>query len=155
MPENTVRALRVSPRGELAEVSLPEDTRAQLAAMYRQMDCALVEPVSLSESLTMWCDEEGFLTARPEVNLCATGVAARRGITHQPYAGTVLFTGAADAAGRIRELSRDQALELRRECEHVIRLTVTQRMADPGAVPRDEVRSIHHESGPGFGGVAW
>jgi len=154
MPENTVRALRVSPRGELTDVLLPEDTRAQLAAMYRQMDCALVEPVSLSESLTMWCDEEGFLTARPEVNLCATGVAARRGITGQPYAGTVLFTGAADEQGRTGELSPHQALALRRECEHVIRLAVTQRMANPGSLPRDEVRSIQHECAPGIGGVA-
>jgi hypothetical protein len=93
MVENSVRALRVTPRGVITDVWLPADTREQLTAMYQHLSCSLVELVRLGEELTMWCDEEGFLAARPKANLCAIGIAARHGSTGRPFVGTVLFTG--------------------------------------------------------------
>lgn len=150
MTDNTVRTLRVTPRGEITDVWLPAG-HAQLAAMYRQMNCETVEPVALASDVTMWCDEDGFLTASPMVNLCATGVAARHGLTCQPYVGTVLFTGGGGLDGETLELTPRQALDLRRSCEATVRLAVMYRMGNPDRSAMDEVQAIQTECSSGIG----
>lgn len=150
MTDNAVQALRVTPRGEITDVWMPEGY-ARLAAMYRQMNCESVEPVALASDLAMWCDEDGFHTDRPVVNLCATGVAARHGFTHQPYVGTVLFTGAASLDGETLELTRQQAVDLRRSCEATVRLAVMYRMGNPNQLAMDEVRAIQTECSSSIG----
>lgn len=150
MTDNTVRALRVTPRGEITDVCLPEG-HARLAAMYRQMNCESVEPVALASDLAMWCDEDGFHADRPVINLCATGVAARHGFTHQPYVGTVLFTGGAGRDGETLALTPQQALDLRHSCEATVRLAVMYRMGNPNRSAMDEVQAIQTECSSSIG----
>lgn len=140
MANDPVRAMCVSPGGAITEVTLPVDVQDQLDAMHRQIGCSLVEPVDLGDELTMWCDEEGFLVPEPQVNLCATGVAASHGRLEQPYVGTVVFTGATPPAGDLQGLTAQQAADLRRECEGVVRVVAMHRISYPGRTVIDDVR---------------
>jgi hypothetical protein len=145
MANESGRAVRVTPRGAISDVTLPPEVGGQLAAMRENLDCSLVQPVDLTSEVTMWCDEESLLAHSPEVNLCATGIAARHGLSAQPYVGTVLFTGACDEAGEICGLGEAQASELRRECMHVARYVMEQRLARPERGALAEVQLVQQE----------
>ena len=145
MANDPIRAMRVTPAGAITDVTLPPDVHGQLGAMCQQIECSLVEPVGLGAGLTMWCDEEGLVTRTPVANLCATGIAARHGLCAQPYVGTVLFTGGSTAGGELRGLSDAQAADLRRECEHVVRFVVAQRIARPERGALAEVQLVQDE----------
>jgi hypothetical protein len=151
MDENTVQALRVTPRREITDMQLPQGSK-QLAAMYQALGCTTVEPVVLADDLTMWCDEDGF-AKNPVVNVCVTGVAARHGRIDQPCVGTVLFTGGAGPDEETLGLRPHQALDLRTACEAVIRSVVIYRAGNPACSVLDEVRAVQAEglSGVGLG----
>lgn len=85
-----------------------------LAGMYAAIGCDLVEPVTLSDRLTMWLDEEGMYTGR--VNLMATLIAQRFGHTHQPYFGHAVFTGGVDTKGNTLPLTPYQVEWLTATC---------------------------------------
>lgn len=145
MVNDPIRALRVTPGGAITDVTLPPDVLGQLEAMCQQTECSLVEPVDLGSELTMWCDEEGLVARTPVANLCATGIAARRGLSSQPYVGTVLFTGGPTDDGALSGLTEEQAAELRRECEDVVRFVVAQRIARPERGALTEVHLVQQE----------
>lgn len=145
MANDPVRALYVSPGGAITDVTLPADAQGQFEAMRGRIGCALVEPVDLGDGLMMWCDEEGFLAAEPKLNLCATGVAAGRGRLEQPYVGTVVFTGATTPDGDLQGLTGQQAADLRRECERLVRVVAMHRISYPGQTAIDEVRLVQCE----------
>lgn len=65
MQQNTL--IKVS--GEL--VRLP-DGELSLEQMYAAIGCDMVERVQVGEGSELWCDEEGLLKARPQLNYKAT-----------------------------------------------------------------------------------
>ena len=58
--------------------------------------------VALSRNLDMWVNDEGMYQF--PVNVVATGVAQRFGLTRQPYWGPVVFTGGVGGGGETRSL---------------------------------------------------
>lgn len=142
-----IRALKIAPDGRCRVVALPTGD-AQLDAMHDVIECGKVEPVNLGTDVTMWADEVGFAADPPVVNLMATGIAARYGLTRQPYVGNVLFTGGMDGDGENLGLTVEQADELRATAESVIRVVVAYRMSYPTDTAMDEARAVQDEFAP-------
>lgn len=107
-----VTVARLAPDGVLQVLPMPADDL--LPALYEAIGCRLVEAVRLSESLTMWLDEEGMYAAPAVVNVPATWIAGLFGLTHQPYFGVAVFTGGTDRDGRTLPLSAGDVGALRR-----------------------------------------
>lgn len=93
----SVTTARLTPDGALQVLTMPAG--GLLPALYEAIGCRLVEVVTLSESVTMWLDEEGLFADPVTVNLPATRIARAFGITGQWFVGTVVFTGGPDADG--------------------------------------------------------
>lgn len=66
------------------------DTEAR-GALLRKAVGGCFDVVALSKNLDMWVNDEGLYLY--PVNVVATGVARRFGLTHQPFFGPAVFTG--------------------------------------------------------------
>lgn len=139
-----IRTLRITPSGHISDVPLPTRDR-QLDAMHGLIGCDMVQPVDLGNGVTMWADEDGFAVDRPTVNLMATGIAARHGLTHQPYVGNILFTGGMDEHGESLGLTVDQSAELRAIAESVVRSVIAYRMSHPADSAMQETAAVQTE----------
>ena len=106
----TPGALLVTTDGQVVEINLPADSRAQLTVLRAVLRCGLVDVVRLTTRLDMWIDDEGLYNH--PVNPAATLLARRYGFTWQPYHGPVLLTGSADDDGETLPLTRDKLLAL-------------------------------------------
>lgn len=91
-----IQAVKLDTDGVATVVDLGENT---LAGFYEHIGCRLVDVVRIAPDLDMWIDDEGALVESPVVNPVATALAAAHGFRHQPYVGTVVFTGGADDEG--------------------------------------------------------
>lgn len=92
-----------------------------LRALYREMNCSIVEVVHLDDTLEMWCDEEGspLLKSDAIVNFAATVIARHFGFAGQDYWGTVVFTGGVDDDGETLGLGEAEATQLASWIEQV------------------------------------
>jgi len=60
-------AMLIRPDGTREIVQIPKGTLGQ-----ELLECRLTEVVPVDASLEMWCDEEGLMTADPQLNIVAT-----------------------------------------------------------------------------------
>ena len=103
---NDLRALVVTPDGEIEEKWLPAAGQDFLESLYAVINCDTVEAVRLGEcgrQATMYVDEEGRL---PIPNEYATVLVG--GFNHavdQMYYGTAVFLGSCDRHGDDTSLS--------------------------------------------------
>lgn len=110
MPNNTF-ALLIRTDGQFRLLDWPTDPNATLKVIYAAVDCTHFDAVHVTESITMWVDDEGLLNDSP-ANLPATLLYALHRPPHQLYHGHALFTGGADAEGNTLGLTGDQAAHL-------------------------------------------
>ncbi len=96
----SVVGLRIGLDGTVEDVVLAADeSGGYMDAVRRAIGCRWIERVQLTPYVTMWLDEDGmpdFEDAErfsAAVNRKATLIAARFGLTHQPYFGNAVFVG--------------------------------------------------------------
>lgn len=100
----------VEPSGLVRVVHLDAEPD-HLAALYRELSCAMVEPVPLAgPSLVMWLDQEGIPLGRP-VNEWASAVAAAFDHGGRKYLGAALFCAATPDTDFV-DLQHDQLVSV-------------------------------------------
>lgn len=104
-----VHALVIRPDGTMNDIVLAANR--VLDDLYAAIDCRSVDLVRLSQTRDMWLDDEGMYAG--EVNHAATRLARAHGFVWQPYFGTVVITGGADADGNSVALRPNDAQQIR------------------------------------------
>lgn len=101
----------IKPNGKLSRVSV--DDGSMLIAL--QTECGgYVQAIDLTDTLTMWCNEDGKLNGS-DWNECATAIwHAINGPTDTIF-GNVVFTGTADDEGETQGITSEDFARL----EHV------------------------------------
>ncbi|ACZ32456.1 hypothetical protein Xcel_3457 (plasmid) [Xylanimonas cellulosilytica DSM 15894] len=100
---NTFRVVTIDVEGNVQVTEWDAQGSEQVSKHLQEAVGGWFDCVGLSESLDMWVNDDGIALGLP-VNVVATGIAARFGLTHQPYWGPVVFTGGPDADGASRPL---------------------------------------------------
>ena len=102
----------ITPAGEFSRVSADESSMLTVL----QTECGgYVQAIDLTDTLTMWCNEDGKFNGS-EWNECATAIwHAIHGPTDTIF-GTVVFTGTADDEGETQSISETDLGRL----EHVV-----------------------------------
>ncbi len=72
----------------------------------------LIEPIDITEGLTMWVNEEFLFRNEPEPNVVASAFFSAVGGTYAVQ-GTVVFTGGTDAQGETLALSKEDEQAIR------------------------------------------
>lgn len=80
--------------------------------LYEQIGCHTVDVVQLTEALDMWLDDEGMLTADPQINWQATAVAGGFGQLAQALYGNAVLLGGCDDEGNTLPLPEDKVNEI-------------------------------------------
>jgi hypothetical protein len=93
----TINALRVDTDGTPKAILIDKDKF--LDDMYRELECRLVECVSIAQGLDMWVDEE-FLYADKQINNVASHLSQR------PIMGSVVFLGIDNVEGESISLDK-------------------------------------------------
>jgi hypothetical protein len=101
-------ALVVTTEGNAFEIGTSIDEAAQL----EEHAGGLVEPVMLSNSLIMWCNEEGKIRELPRNKMASIAWEMFCG-KNDYIAGNVIFTGGVDIEGELESLDESR-LELLR-----------------------------------------
>jgi hypothetical protein len=73
----------------------------------------LVQPIDLSEEVTMWVNEEGLFRSDLKLNILATRMFSQFHETYTPIMGPVVFTGGTDDEGDTLGLGGGYAESLR------------------------------------------
>lgn len=95
-------ALSVTPDYEFEEMG------TALAEMQTVVG-GLIEPIDLSETLTMWVNEEFIFMPSLELNPLASAVFQMMAGGEYPIHGNVIFTGGTDSKGELKDLSSEDA----------------------------------------------
>ena len=74
-----LQAVRITEAGSFERISL--DRNKVLDSLYRAIGCRYVEVIQVTETISIWVDEEG-LRRRPTPNYLATLLAAELGFGH-------------------------------------------------------------------------
>ena len=75
-----VKALRISPQGDVTEVELPDDQSGRFVEALRTLIAAMtIEALVLTSRWDAWLDEDGYANAQP-LNTYATALANQYGI---------------------------------------------------------------------------
>ncbi|GAA2345235.1 DUF3846 domain-containing protein [Streptomyces kunmingensis] len=113
MPTHTTTsfALLIRTNGEFRLLDWPANDNDHLKILYAACDCDHIDAVRITESLTMWLDDEGLLNGSI-ANYGATRLYALHRPPHQAYFGHALFTGGTDAQGNTLGLTPDEAAHL-------------------------------------------
>ncbi|MFZ3562685.1 DUF3846 domain-containing protein [Streptomyces sp. BH097] len=113
MPTRTTTgfALLVRTDGQFRLLDWPANIDQRQKILYAACDCDHIEPVQITDHLTMWVDEEVTLNGSG-VNWGATLLHALHRPSHQSYYGHALFTGGADAQGNTLGLTELEAASL-------------------------------------------
>lgn len=105
-------ALQITPEGILNELALNENGEGQLDVLQAGVG-GWVQAVDLSESLTLWVNEEGKLDGLP-INPIATRIwEAVFGAGTDIIVGNAIFTGGTGDEGETLGLSDEEAKKLR------------------------------------------
>ncbi len=109
-----LRALVVTPDGEIREKWFPAPTEDFLDALHATINCDIAEVVRLGPDgrrASMWVDLDARL---PMANDYATAfVFAFNGSVRQPYYGTAVFLGCPTTSGREAGLTDEAEIFLR------------------------------------------
>jgi hypothetical protein len=99
-------ALSVSPDYEFEEMG------TSLSEMQGVVG-GLIQPVDLSETITMWVNEEFLFTPELELNPLASAYFQKMAGGEYPIRGNVIFTGGTDEDGEIMSLSASDASRIK------------------------------------------
>jgi hypothetical protein len=107
-----VKALRISPQGDVTEVHLPDDHGGRFVEALRTLIAATtIEALALTTRWDAWLDEDGYANAQP-LNTHAIALASQYGIP-APLRGTVVITGADRETGCAAALTSGQVTAIR------------------------------------------
>lgn len=84
---------------------------ASLGVLQKAVD-GLIQPVDLSETITMWVNEEGLLRSDLTPNPLATAFYAEVYGANTPIMGDVVFTGGCDEEGNTLGLTQEDVDDL-------------------------------------------
>lgn len=73
----------------------------------------LIQPVDLSETLTMWVNEEYVFMPHLELNPLASAFFQIMAGADYPIYGNVIFTGGTDEDGNLLDLSTEDAIRIK------------------------------------------
>ncbi|MFI0243176.1 DUF6573 family protein [Streptomyces sp. NPDC016845] len=104
-------ALLVRTDGQFTLLDWPASDDDQLKILYAACNCDHVDAVQITETLTMWLDDEGMIN-QAAMNPGATHLYSLYRPLHQGYYGHALFTGGADLEGNTLGLTKDEAAHL-------------------------------------------
>ena len=105
MAPDTFRVVTIDSDG--TTVSAEWDTTGGTLGLLQDAVGGFVDVVPLHPTITMWVNDTGLVDALP-INWVATTIARAFGLTHQPYAGPVAFTGGVDDDGTTLPLGDHQ-----------------------------------------------
>ncbi len=113
------KALRVLVGGATEELDLdsPEGSLKVLqnGVKFDDLDTMpLVEPVDLSEQMTMWCHEEGLVLGQPRNEVGSIMAEAVYGPGRAYIVGNIVFTGGTDEEGETLGLDEGLMANMRR-----------------------------------------
>ena len=100
-----MKALRITVEGRVSPVELAEDSMTRLSQMQAAVG-GWVEAVDMTDTLTMWVDEEGKLAGKP-INPVANQVVGSYRVGLMPgdfIVGDVLLTGFDQDSGEVTPL---------------------------------------------------
>jgi len=107
-----VKALRISPQGDVTGVELPSDHAGRFVEALRTLITAItIEALVLTSRWDAWLDEDGYANAQP-LNTYATALASQYGIS-APLRGTVVIAGADPETGYAAALTPGQVTAIR------------------------------------------
>lgn len=107
-----MKALRISPRGDVTEVDLPASQSGEFVDALRMLITATtIEALALTTGWDAWLDEDGCANAQP-LNTYATALASQHGIP-AALRGTVVITGADRETGYAAALTPEQITAIR------------------------------------------
>lgn len=98
----------ITPAGELSRI---EYTGEDLLQVLQARCGGYVQAVDLTQTMTMWCNEEGKLNGS-EWNECATAIWHAIYGPSDTIFGTVLFTGGADDEGETQSITDEDFARL-------------------------------------------
>lgn len=99
-------ALAVNPDYEFTEMG------TDLAEM-QAMVGGLIQPIDLTETLTMWVNEEYVFMPQLELNPLASAFFQIMAGADYPIYGNVIFTGGTDEDGNLLDLSTEDAIQIK------------------------------------------
>ncbi|MFI8515287.1 DUF3846 domain-containing protein [Streptomyces sp. NPDC085460] len=105
-------ALLVRPDGFFKIIDWPAETGDNLKTLRAEIECRTVDVFDVTETLSMWVDDEGLYAENPHVNVPASLILFRYCTPPQRYVGNAVFTGGADPHGATLGLTEDQVTEL-------------------------------------------
>ncbi|MEU7032014.1 DUF3846 domain-containing protein [Streptomyces sp. NPDC046275] len=108
----TAYALLVRPDGFFQILDWPTESTQNLRALRSAIGCTTVDVVDVTDTLSMWLDDEGLFAENPRVNIPAFRLFAHYGTPHQRYFGNAVFTGGTDPNGDTLGLTEDAILGL-------------------------------------------
>lgn len=110
----TFRAIKIDTDGTVAEHQW--DAAEQSLGHLQGAVGGYVDVVALAPDLDMWLNDEGLINGSG-INPVATALAREQGMTHQPYAGTVVLTGGCDQSGATLPLTPERLESLLTRCQ--------------------------------------
>lgn len=113
LPERSTVTL--TPEGKITVTDFDALKGSSLEHLQSQVE-GNVDGVGIAGDVDMWLNDEGLINGSSE-NVHANYVAEAFGIDHQPWCGTVCFTGGADREGNTLPLEKDKAEALVWMCE--------------------------------------
>lgn len=102
------QALVISTTGEIETIDIAEDTLAKLQGAVG----GWVQAIDLSDTVTMWLNEEGKLEGLPHNPTAQSLFDSAFGSGHDYLVGNVVLTGGVDSEGDTLGLTEEQVASL-------------------------------------------